>query len=152
MSSPSASRRKFGHVFRCSDRAVRARMHAGRSRFRRPGCSALSVRWYNKLYRHVQADYAGAGPLAAENSSQVLGVLLVQTIAIQQAKVKLSEIIDNLSPGEEAILTRDNKPVATIRATPNSPEPPRFGTLRASILHSAPDFDAISEGFEDDLP
>jgi len=78
--------------------------------------------------------------------------LLVQTIAIQQAKEQLSEIIDNLSPGEEVILTRDNMPVATIRATPSSREPPRFGTLRGSILHIAPDFDAIPEGFEDYLP
>jgi antitoxin (DNA-binding transcriptional repressor) of toxin-antitoxin stability system len=90
--------------------------------------------------------------LAEENSRQVRGVLIVQTIAIQQAKEQLSEIIDKLSPGEEVILTRDNLPVATIRATPTSREAPRFGTLRGSILHITPDFDAIPEGFEDYLP
>jgi antitoxin (DNA-binding transcriptional repressor) of toxin-antitoxin stability system len=78
--------------------------------------------------------------------------LLVQTIAIQQAKEHLCEIIDKLSPGEEVIVTRDNQPVATIRATPTSGESPRFGTLRGSILHVAADFDAIPEGFEDYLP
>jgi antitoxin (DNA-binding transcriptional repressor) of toxin-antitoxin stability system len=57
-----------------------------------------------------------------------------------------------LPPGE-VVLTRDDKPVATIAATPTPPrEPPRFGTLKGSILFIAPDFDAIPEGFEDYLP
>jgi antitoxin (DNA-binding transcriptional repressor) of toxin-antitoxin stability system len=76
----------------------------------------------------------------------------VQTIAVQQAEGHLAEIIDKLAPGEEIVLTRDNKPVATIRAAPTSGDPPRFGTLRGSILYITPDFDAIPEGFEDYLP
>jgi antitoxin (DNA-binding transcriptional repressor) of toxin-antitoxin stability system len=75
----------------------------------------------------------------------------MQTIAVQQAEGQLSEIIAKLSPGEEIVLTSDNKPVATLRAVPTSRESPRFGTLRGSILHIAPDFDAIPEGFEDYL-
>jgi antitoxin (DNA-binding transcriptional repressor) of toxin-antitoxin stability system len=64
----------------------------------------------------------------------------------------LAEIIEKLPPGEEIILTRDDKPVAALRATVVSREPPRFGTLKGSILFIAPDFDAIPEGFEDYLP
>ena len=41
------------------------------------------------------------------------------------------------------MLTRDDQPVATIRAMPQSP------ALPGSILYIAPDFDAIPEGFED---
>jgi antitoxin (DNA-binding transcriptional repressor) of toxin-antitoxin stability system len=74
----------------------------------------------------------------------------MQTIAVEQAEGHLAEIIENLAPGEEVILTLDAKPVATIRATlPLPGNPPRFGTLKGSILYIAPDFDAIPEGFED---
>ena len=76
----------------------------------------------------------------------------MQTLTVQQAEGQLSEIIAKLSPGEEIVLTSDNQPVATLRAVPMSHEPPRFGTLRGSILYIAPDFDAIPEGFEDYLP
>jgi antitoxin (DNA-binding transcriptional repressor) of toxin-antitoxin stability system len=77
----------------------------------------------------------------------------VQTIAVQQAEGHLSEIIAKLAPGEEIVLTRDNKPVATLRATALAPRHARrFGTLKGSILAIAPDFDAIPEGFEDYLP
>jgi antitoxin (DNA-binding transcriptional repressor) of toxin-antitoxin stability system len=51
------------------------------------------------------------------------------------------------------VLTRDDKPVATLRTTPPSePTPRKLGTLKGTILHIAPDFDAIPEGFEDYLP
>lgn len=78
----------------------------------------------------------------------------MQTIPLEQAEGRLAEIIEKLPPGEEVVLTRDDKPVATIRATPTPPEPtPRkFGTLKGTILYIAPDFDAIPEGFEDYLP
>jgi antitoxin (DNA-binding transcriptional repressor) of toxin-antitoxin stability system len=71
---------------------------------------------------------------------------------IEQVDGHLAEVIEKLSPGEEIVLTRDQKPVATIRATAPLREPPRFGTLKGSILYIAPDFDAIPEGFEDYLP
>jgi antitoxin (DNA-binding transcriptional repressor) of toxin-antitoxin stability system len=77
----------------------------------------------------------------------------MQTIDVQQAESHLAEIIENLSPGEEVVLTRDDKPVATIRATPSEARPRRkFGTLKGTILYIAPDFDDIPEGFEDYLP
>jgi antitoxin (DNA-binding transcriptional repressor) of toxin-antitoxin stability system len=51
------------------------------------------------------------------------------------------------------VLTRDDKPVATIRAAPKPEEPTsrQFGTLKGTILHIAPDFDDIPEGFEECL-
>ncbi len=77
----------------------------------------------------------------------------METIAIHQAEGHLAEIIAKLAPGEEIVLTRDNQPVATLRATlPASGKPRRFGTLKGSIVYIAPDFDAIPEGFEDYLP
>ncbi len=77
----------------------------------------------------------------------------MQTIPLEQAEGNLREIIDNLKPGEEVVLTRADKAVATIKAAPSPPrEPPRLGTLKGTILYIAPDFDAIPEGFEEYLP
>jgi antitoxin (DNA-binding transcriptional repressor) of toxin-antitoxin stability system len=75
------------------------------------------------------------------------------TITLEEAQSHLAEIIAKLPPGGEVVLTRDDKPVATLRATPTpTREPPRLGTLKGSILYIAPDFDAIPEGFENYLP
>ena len=78
----------------------------------------------------------------------------MQTIPVEQAEGHLAEIIEKLPPGEEVVLTRNDKPVATIRATPtpSEPTPRQFGTLKGTILYIAPDFDAIPVGFEDYLP
>lgn len=75
----------------------------------------------------------------------------MQTLPVEQAEGHLGEIIDKLAPGEEIVLTRDNQPVATIKATPPR-QAPRFGTMKGTITYIAPDFDAIPEGFEDYLP
>ena len=80
----------------------------------------------------------------------------MQTITLENAQSHLAEIIEKLSPGEEIVLTRDEKPVATIKAAPSSEPPVRkprqLGTLRGSVLYIAPDFDDIPEGFEEYLP
>lgn len=74
----------------------------------------------------------------------------MQTVSLQEAQSHLAEIIDKLPPGEEIVLTRDDKPVAILRATfPSMPRKQRqLGTLKGSVLYMAPDFDAIPEGFE----
>ena len=75
---------------------------------------------------------------------------------IQQVAGSLTEILDKLSPGEEVIVTRNDQPIATIRAAePVQRKPrraPQFGTMRGSILYIAPDFDEIPEGFEEYPP
>lgn len=75
------------------------------------------------------------------------------TITIEEAEDHLGEIIDKLAPGDEIVLTRDNEPIATLRAAEKpARRAPQFGTMRGSILYIAPDFDDIPEGFEDYLP
>jgi antitoxin (DNA-binding transcriptional repressor) of toxin-antitoxin stability system len=78
---------------------------------------------------------------------------MMSSIPLEQAEGRLTEIIDKLPPGEEVVLTRDGKPVATVRAAPPAlRQPPRLGTLKGTILYLAPDFDDIPEGFEEYLP
>ncbi len=77
----------------------------------------------------------------------------MKTISLEEAQNHLGEIIEKLPPGGEIVLTRDDKPVATLRSTSGTrSEPPRFGTLKGSILYIAPDFNDIPEGFEDYVP
>jgi antitoxin (DNA-binding transcriptional repressor) of toxin-antitoxin stability system len=75
----------------------------------------------------------------------------MQTVTLEEAQARLAEIIDELSPGEEIIITRDDKPVATVRATQPAParKSRQLGTLKGTVLYMAPDFDAIPDGFEE---
>jgi antitoxin (DNA-binding transcriptional repressor) of toxin-antitoxin stability system len=75
----------------------------------------------------------------------------MQSVTLAEAQSRLAEIIENLPPGEEVVITRDDKPVATIRAAPPPPsrKPRQLGTLKGTVLYMAPDFDAIPEGFEE---
>jgi len=72
----------------------------------------------------------------------------MHTVTLEEAQSHLAEIIDRLTPGEEVILTRDDKPVATLRAAaPASGRKPRqLGTLKGSVLYMPPEFDAIPRG------
>ena len=79
--------------------------------------------------------------------------IIMQSITLEEAQNHLGEIIEKLPPGEEIVLTRDDKPVATLRSTlATCREPPRFGTLKGSIQYISPDFDDIPDGFEDYAP
>lgn len=74
------------------------------------------------------------------------------TITLEEAQAHLAELVARLPPGGEVVLTRDNLPVATLKATVPTRKAPRLGTLAGTVTHVAPDFDAIPEGFEDYLP
>lgn len=45
----------------------------------------------------------------------------MQSVTLQEAQSRLAEIIDNLPPGTEVVITRDDKPVAAIRAVAPTP-------------------------------
>lgn len=75
----------------------------------------------------------------------------MQTITVEEAQANLAEVIQKLQPEEELVITRDGRPIATIKATPPVAErkPRQLGTLKGTVLYMAPDFDAIPEGFEE---
>jgi len=75
----------------------------------------------------------------------------MQTITLEEAQDHLGDIIDALSPGEEVVVTRDSKPVASIRQSTGaqSSSPRKLGTLKGTVLYISRDFDSIPEGFEE---
>ena len=71
-------------------------------------------------------------------------------ISVEDAQSRLKELIDNLPPGEEIVITENQQPVAKlIGERPARPTRPAPGLGRGSILYMAPDFDAPLEEFRE---
>ncbi|MDD5037624.1 MAG: type II toxin-antitoxin system prevent-host-death family antitoxin [Methylococcaceae bacterium] len=72
------------------------------------------------------------------------------TVSLLEAQTKLSELIHALRPGEEVIITENSQPIARLQAAPIQPRQTRRpGTLRGTVLHMAPDFDAPLDDFKE---
>ena len=71
-----------------------------------------------------------------------------QTMTIDQAAAKLREIVGALAPGDEIVLTRDDKPVAKIVAQPGRPVARKPGNCRG-MLTILSDDDEHLEDFKD---
>ncbi len=74
----------------------------------------------------------------------------MQSIPVEQAEGHLAEIIEKLPPGEEVVLTRDDKPVARLIRTPNQGRP-RPG-LGKGMLTIVSDDDEHLKDFADYMP
>jgi antitoxin (DNA-binding transcriptional repressor) of toxin-antitoxin stability system len=73
------------------------------------------------------------------------------TITIQEAQANLADLIHRLIPGEELVITENDRAVAKLVVTA-PPEPPQglrqLGTLRGTVL-SMEHFDDPLEEFEE---
>ena len=72
----------------------------------------------------------------------------MNVISTEEAQAKLPELIDNLKPDEEIIITKNNQPVARLIAS-RQQTPRKLGTLRGSVKYIAPDFDAPLDDFKE---
>jgi prevent-host-death family protein len=72
-------------------------------------------------------------------------------VTIQEAKMSLSELIHRLVPGDDVLITENDRPVARLVATAEQPKEARrrLGTLRGTVLYVAPGFDAPLEEFKE---
>ena len=64
------------------------------------------------------------------------------TVSLKEAQDNLSELIHRLGPGEELVITENDQPVARILPTSVAHVERKLGTMRGTVLHMAPDFDA----------
>jgi prevent-host-death family protein len=78
------------------------------------------------------------------------GNRIMSTVTLEEAQARLANLIDQLQPGEEIVITRDQKPVARLVAEAKPERKPRRpGTLKGSVLYMAPDFNAPLDDFKE---
>jgi prevent-host-death family protein len=74
----------------------------------------------------------------------------MSSLTVQEAQAKLSELIHDLKPGDEVVITDNDQPVARlVPAEQRQRTPRRPGTLRGTVKYMAPDFDAPLEDFRE---
>ncbi len=70
-------------------------------------------------------------------------------VTIEEAQAKLTEIIQQLQPGEEITITDHGEPLAQVKKAERKSWPCRAGTAKDTILWIAPDFDAPLDDFKE---
>jgi antitoxin (DNA-binding transcriptional repressor) of toxin-antitoxin stability system len=71
------------------------------------------------------------------------------TVSIQEAQARLAELIHQLIPGEELVITENNEPVAKLSRTPPRRQQPRKAGSAKGKIRMAPDFDEPLEDFKE---
>ena len=71
-------------------------------------------------------------------------------VSVEDAQARLKDLIAQIIPGEEVIITEGDHPVARLIALPpRKNQPRRLGTLKGTVLYMAPDFDAPLDDFKE---
>jgi antitoxin (DNA-binding transcriptional repressor) of toxin-antitoxin stability system len=72
-------------------------------------------------------------------------------VSIQDAQERLPELVRGLEPGDEVVIVENEQPIARIVPALEQPRrlPRRPGTLRGTVLHMAPDFNAPLDDFKE---
>ena len=73
---------------------------------------------------------------------------MTTTMAVEDIQLTLTELLGRLTPGDEVILTRNQRPVAKLVSAapvPQSKQRPGPGLCKGMITYMAPDFDAPLE-------
>ncbi len=71
------------------------------------------------------------------------------SVTLEEAQAKLPELIDQLSPGEAVIITRQGQPLAQVKKAERSSWPCQAGSYRKAEFWMAPDFDAPLDDFKE---
>jgi prevent-host-death family protein len=73
------------------------------------------------------------------------------TVTIPEAQANLPEIVENLKPGEEVILTQNQQPVAKLVPISGARPQPVFGSCRGKLIIVAEDDEHLKD-FSDYMP
>jgi antitoxin (DNA-binding transcriptional repressor) of toxin-antitoxin stability system len=72
-------------------------------------------------------------------------------VTIEQAQAHLPELIANLVPGEELVITQNNQPVAELRPLPTGQSRPQFGSCKGKLVILAEDDEHLKD-FQEYMP
>ena len=70
-------------------------------------------------------------------------------ISVRDAEARRSELIRELKPGDEVLITENDRPVARLIPAASARAERRLGTLKGTVVYMAPDFDAPLDDFEE---
>lgn len=73
------------------------------------------------------------------------------TLTVPEAQAHLPEIIENLKPGEEVVLTQNQRPVARLTPMQEDTARPVFGNCRGKLVIVAEDEEHLND-FSDYMP
>lgn len=71
------------------------------------------------------------------------------SIPIDIAQSKLGELIHQMTPGEELIITEGNLPIARLVSTARHRKERKLGTLAGTVLYMSEDFDGPLDDFRE---
>jgi antitoxin (DNA-binding transcriptional repressor) of toxin-antitoxin stability system len=69
-------------------------------------------------------------------------------VTVEEAQAKLAELIDNLAPGEELVITRNACPVAQLIGLPSETPQPVAGRCKGMLTILAVDDEHLKEWAE----
>jgi antitoxin (DNA-binding transcriptional repressor) of toxin-antitoxin stability system len=72
----------------------------------------------------------------------------MSSVTLQEARTRLAELIEQLQPDEEFVITDQGKPVARVKKAGETSGPRKAGSAAGKIW-IAPDFDAPLEDFKE---
>ncbi len=72
----------------------------------------------------------------------------MSSVTLEEAQARLPQLLEQLQPGEEIIITDHGQPLARVQKTGRTSWPCKAGSARGKI-HLAPDFDAPLEEFKE---
>jgi antitoxin (DNA-binding transcriptional repressor) of toxin-antitoxin stability system len=70
-------------------------------------------------------------------------------ITIEEAQAKLTQLLEEMNPGEEVFITKGGQPWAQVKKTERTTWPCKAGAYRKPEFWMAPDFDAPLEDFKE---
>lgn len=73
------------------------------------------------------------------------------SLSIEEAQVKLRDLVHGLAPGDEVLIVENEQPVARLlpAGLKSQRSPRQLGTMQGTVLYMAPDFDAPLEDFKE---
>lgn len=75
----------------------------------------------------------------------------MQKIKLEEAKVRLPDLIEAAIKGEEIFILRNNQPVVQLVPVETPVRQPQFGSA-AGLITMADDFDTLLEDFREYMP
>ncbi|MBI3824275.1 MAG: DUF2281 domain-containing protein [Planctomycetes bacterium] len=71
------------------------------------------------------------------------------TVTIEEAQAKLPQLVEDLRPGEEVLITKGGQPLAHLTIAGRTAWPCKAGCYRKAEFWMAPDFDAPLDDFKE---